>query len=373
MQQQSQQQGPTPPGGFAAPPMPPYYPPPGMMPQQIVVAAPAAGRSFTRAIFTTLATTVFAASLALNLYLIMWSGLVGGGSAAAKQDVLIDGDPTQRVGVISVRGVIGADTFKKFNRMIAEAEADPNLKALVIDIDTPGGAVTASDQIYTRILRFKATMAEQGRTVPVIASIGSIGTSGGYYVACATDHIFAERTALTGNIGVLLPRFNFTKLADKYGIEETTIVSNGAPFKNAGSMFKPEKLEETAYIQKIADDAFAAFKDVVGKARTGKLTVPIETVTDGRAFFAPDADQLGLIDDTGSANDAYLHAAGAAKLSRPHVVKYEEPPSLLAALAGDAEAMGGAAITFDGNAVRVDVGDLGDLMTPRLMYLWRGE
>ena len=344
------------------------------VPPQVIVQTQPAGKSFARTIFTTLATTIFGLSLALNVYLLMFSALMAGGETPAKQGTILEGEPTQKVGVISVKGVIMANTFKRFDRLLTEAEKDANLKALVIDIDTPGGAVTASDQIYTRIGQFRQRMSDQGRTVPIVSTIGSLGTSGGYYVACATDYIFTERTGLTGNIGVLMPRFNLAKLAEKYGVEETTIASNGAPFKNAGSMFKPETPAETAYIQKIADDAFAEFKNVVKASRQAKLTVPLEEATDGRAFFAGDAVKMGLIDATGSSTDAFAYAAKQANLTKPHVVRYEEPPSLLGALSGEGEALGDTSISLDGKSVRVDAQSVvNELLTPRLMYLWRGQ
>jgi protease-4 len=348
-----------------------YYPPP----QQVVVTTAPAGRSFTRAIFTTLATTVFAASLALNLYLLAWSGLMSSANdSGARQNILREGDLSQKVGVISIKGVIDAGTYKKFDKMLTQAEADANLKAIVIDIDTPGGGVTASDQIYARLQRFRSDMEASGRTIPIVATIGSLGTSGGYYVACATDYIFAERTGLTGNIGVLMPRFNLSKLAEKHGVEETTIVSRGAPYKNAGSMFQPENERDNQYIQQIADDAFAAFKDVVKTGRANRLTAPLEQVADGRAFFAPEAARLGLIDATGTADDAFAWAANKAGLSKPHVVRFEEPPSFLSALSGQGEARTNVGVTFEGRSVSVDAaGVINDLLTPRLMYLWRGD
>lgn len=362
----------VPPTG-AYPPVPPmYYPQPQ---QQIVVSTAPAGRSFSRVIFTTLATTLFAGSLALNLYLLMWSGLMSASAdAGAKQSVVRDGDQSQKVGLISVKGVIDGGTFKKFDKMLTQAEADPNLKALVIDIDTPGGGVTASDQIYNRLKRFRTAMESSGRTIPIVSTIGSLGTSGGYYVACGTDYIYTERTGLTGNIGVLMPRFNVSKLAEKYGVQETTIVSNGAPYKNAGSMFQPETEKDNKYIQQIADDAFAAFKDVVKAGRASKLTAPMETVADGRAFFAPEAAKLGLIDATGTADDAISWVATKAGLSKPHVVRFEEPASFLSVLAGGGEAKSNLGVSLDGKSVRVDAGPIVDeLLTPRLMYIWRGE
>ncbi len=348
-----------------------FYPPP----QQVVVTTAPARNSFSRAIFTTLATTVFAGSLALNIYLLAWSGLMSSANdSGSQQNVLVQGDAKQKVGVIAVKGIIDGSTYRKFDKMLTQAEADKDLKALVIDIDTPGGGVTASDQIYNRLLRFKAANEAAGKTIPVISTIGSLGTSGGYYVACATDHIFTERTGLTGNIGVLLPRFNLSKMAEKYGVEETTIVSTGAPYKNAGSMFQPENEKENQYIQKIADDAFAAFKDVVQKGRQSKLKAPIEQVADGRAFFAAEAETLGLIDATGTASDAFTYAAKQANLSNPHVVRFEEPQSLLSALTGSGDAQGNVGVSMDGKSIQIDPAKvIGELLTPRLMYLWRGQ
>jgi protease-4 len=344
-----------------------------MAPPQVVVQTQPGGKSFARTIFTTLATTIFGFSLVLNIYLLLWTYTTSGGDSPVKQTLVLEGEKDQVIGVIGVKGVIMANTFARFDRLLKEAEKNPDLKALVIEIETPGGAVTASDQIYTRINEFREKMEAQGRTVPIVSTIGSLGTSGGYYVACATDYIFTERTGLTGNIGVLMPRFNLAKLAEKYGVEETTIASTGAPFKNAGSMFKEESPAETAYIQKIADDAFAAFKAVVKTARKSKLTVPLEQATDGRAFFAGDALEMGVIDAVGSANDAYIYAAQQCGLSRPHVVRYDEPPTLLGALYGEGEAMGSTSISFNDASVKIDPSMIHELLTPRLMYIWRGQ
>jgi protease-4 len=346
------------------------------MPPQVIVQSAPASRSFTRAIFTTLATTIFGVSLALNLYLLLWSGLMAGGSSGtvSRQEVVIAGDVKQKVVVIGVKGVITGATFKRFDEMIAQAEEDKDLKALVIDIDTPGGAVTASDQIHNRIQKFKAKIAGSGRTVPVVATIGALGTSGGYYVACAADYVFTEPTGLTGNIGVILPRFNVSKLVEKYGIEETTIASTGATYKNAGSMFKPENERDTAYIQKIADDAFASFKSVVATGRKGKLKAPMAEVADGRAFLAADALKMGLIDEVGTASDAYAYVAKQVGLGKPHVVRYEPPASLMEALlGGGAESMGNVSVGYVNGELRLGADAVNELLTPRLLYLWRAN
>src|SRR3712207_6602256 len=116
--------------------------------------------------------------------------------------------------------------------------------------------------------------------------MASLATSGGYYAACGADHVIAQPTTFTGNIGVLMPRYNFSKLMEKYGVEETTIVSSGARFKNAGSSFRPETPEEKQYMQELADSAFKQFKDVVTAGRSSKLKANLEDIANGKVFTA---------------------------------------------------------------------------------------
>src|SRR5205823_12472229 len=120
------------------------------------------------------------------------------------------------------------------DKQLTAAEKDSNIRAVVLHIDTPGGGVTSSDEIYARILRFK-----EKKNVPVVATMAALGTSGGYYIACACDFVYAETTTWTGNIGVLQEGFNVYELFQKWGIKETTIVPACAPHKNAGSTFLP--------------------------------------------------------------------------------------------------------------------------------------
>src|SRR5205823_6414876 len=143
-------------------------------------------------------------------------------------------------------------------------------------------------------------------------------------------------TTLTGNIGVLLPQYNVSKLFDKWGIEENTIVSQGATYKNAGSMFKPEKAEDRAYLQDIADKAFAQFKSVVRTGRTGHKNFDpkqLDSVANGKIYTAEDAKKIGLVADIGYQQDAYEYAAKKAGLTKMTVVRYHDPPSFFDAFA----------------------------------------
>src|SRR5438477_9819650 len=159
--------------------------------------------------------------------------------------------------------------------------------------------------------------------------MGALATSGGYYIACACDYVFAETTSWTGNIGVLQEGFNVSELCQKWGIKETTIVPEGAPYKNAGSMFQPERAEDIKYMRDMVEQAFGRFKYVVNTGRKGKLTQSVDAIANGKVYDGPQAKKLGLVDDIGYAPDAYEKAAQLAGLKDKQVVYYEQPTGLL--------------------------------------------
>src|SRR5258705_10183593 len=254
---------PPPPGMYPAPgpgypppgpgyPPPPMYPPPMMMPPMMMPPGMfRPRRSFAGIIFTTLATTIFGISLTLNLYLLFTSSLAGG-SDKIIQKVLVEGDLKQKIAVIPITGMILSGTAERFDQMLTTAEKDETVKAIVVDVDTPGGAVTPSDEIHARIERFRKT----NPTRPVVVTMGGLATSGGYYIACAGEYVFAQRTTLTGNIGVIMPRYNVSKLAKAYGVEEVTVTAPPDGFKNAGSMFAPVDEKDNKYLQGLIQNAF---------------------------------------------------------------------------------------------------------------------
>jgi len=357
------------PGGYPPPPMmmppmmmpPPYYPP------------PVKSHSFARAIFTTLATTIFGLSIALNIYLLVFSSITSSAGGVGRAETLVDGDSHQQVAVYLIHGVIDDEMSRQIDKDLTAAEKDSSIKAVVLDIDTPGGGVTSSDEIYARIRRFK-----EKKNVPVVATMGALATSGGYYVACACDYVFAETTSWTGNIGVLQEGFNVYELFQKWGIKETTIIPAGAPYKNAGSMFQPERPEDVAYMRAMVEEAFDRFKFVVTTGRTGKLTQPIDQIANGKVYIGPVAKKLGLIDEIGYANDAYDKAAALASLKDKQVVRYQRQPSLMSLFGASNNtappgASSGGPISFNGASLHLDQNSIRELMTPRLMYLWRGR
>jgi protease-4 len=352
------------------------YPPPMMMPPPGFFKPQ---RSFARVIFTTLASIIFGLSLTANLYMLFFSGLGSNlGFSQSKgitQTVVVEGDTHQKIAVIPVTGVIMDGTAEKFKQMLTLAEKDTNVKAIVIDVDTPGGAVTPSDEINASITRFRKD--NPGR--PVVVTMGGMATSGGYYVSCAADYIFAQPTTLTGNIGVILPRYNFSKLAQSYGVEESTITAPLNGFKNAGSPFAPITEKDTQYLQTLIDNAYGKFTGVVLSGRQGKLKGSITNIADGEVYPADKALALGLVDQLGYESDAYDKAAKLANLTNKHVVKYNKVQTLMDLLGGMegksnlSATHNNGGVTINGVNVNIDAALLDELSRPRLMYLWRGQ
>ncbi|CAN5375068.1 hypothetical protein BH10PLA1_BH10PLA1_04010 [soil metagenome] len=373
-------QGPiNPQGAFSPPPAPGAMPPPGfyppMPPAFYPPPPPAKGRSFARAIFTTLATTIFGISILLNLYLLLLSGILN--SRVLQQETVLEkGDPNNRIVVLSLNGIINEKSSEKFRKQLKTLEDDATCKALVVEVDSPGGSVTASDEIYHALMLYKAKMGK-----PIIINQGALAASGGYYVSCAGDYIVAQPSTLTGNIGVLFPRFNLSKMLDKWGIDETTLKAKGSPFKNAESMFKPETPEANAYLQEIVDEAYVQFRDVVVKGRSAALKGKIEDIANGKIYTADQALKLGLVDLVDYPEAAYAEAAKRARLGtvKPTIIRMKDTPGILELLGaktglGPAGASGTAPdlgnVEFRG--MNIDAGTVYDLLTPRLMYLWNG-
>ena len=322
-------------------------------------------RTFARGVFLTLALMIFGLSLTLNVYLLLAGALLGG-SRTGQTVTLISGNPDQQVAVISLGGIIDGASAEQFERQLRRIEQNKRVKALVVQIDSPGGEVTASDQIHNLIVYFK-----QESGVPVVVQMGALATSGGYYIACAADHLIAQPTTLTGNIGVVMPRFNIHEMLERWGVRETSIVSTGSPFKNAGSMFKPEQAEETAYWQGLADEAFRQFKQVIVQSRGSRLKGSMETIVSGKAFMAEQAQQLGLIDQVGYPHQAYAKAAELAGLDDMTVVLYRPAPSLLELLGvrGVLPTPSSHGVTIKGVNVLVEGRRLEELLAPRLLYV----
>ena len=180
---------------------------------------------------------------------------------------------------------------------LTKAEEDENLKAMVLRINSPGGTVTASDIVYHEIRQFK-----KKRDIPIVASIMDLGTSGGYYVAVASDKIVAHPSTITGSVGVIMVSLNGEGLLEKIGVEANTIASG--PKKSMGSPFRTMTPEERAIFQNVIDGMYDQFVTVVDDGRTNLQKGEIRRLADGRIYSASQAKELGLIDEVGYLEDA---------------------------------------------------------------------
>ncbi|HRK30677.1 MAG TPA: signal peptide peptidase SppA, partial [Tepidisphaeraceae bacterium] len=346
--------------------LPPGMPPPMHYPPMMMPPPPPRGGGFSKAILVTLATTIFGLSLTLNLYLLLMTGLLGkGGMSGLSTSVERDGDAKQQIAVLPVHGLIIGKTYEQFDRWMSVVENDTNVKALVIDVDTPGGEVTASDQIHRRIAGFK-----QSRRIPVVVSMGGMGTSGGYYVSANADWIVAQPTTLTGNIGVRWDRLSLAKMADKIGVEDNSLHSSGADFKTAGSMWKNETPEETAYLTGLIDEAFRIFKGVVKDGRGERLKQPIDVIANGKVYTATEAHGLGLIDEVDYPDAAIAKAAALAGLTSPRVVRYSRPPGFFESFGAESSI---TSLNANSTGLKFDRNTLHELAAPRMMYHWTGR
>lgn len=306
-------------------------------------------------------------SISINIMLLAGSNFTAGKNVVTT--VVTPGNSHEQIAVIPLDGLIDDAQEARFNRFIGHARDDADVKAVIILIDTPGGSVTASDEIYKRIKKFKSE-----KNVPIVVAMRGMATSGGYYAACGADYIVAERTTLTGNIGVLMPQYNFHKLLDKYGIEDNTVVATGATFKDAGSPTRAPKPEHAGYFQGEIDAAFTIFKKVVTDGRGNRLKKSIEEIANGKAYNGDEAYSLGLIDevdDAGYLDAAIKYATKQANLSGPVVTEYHDPlPSLLNLLASSYT---GGRANAGGVTINLDASLIDRVSSPRMMYIFRGS
>jgi protease-4 len=200
---------------------------------------------------------------------------------------------------------------------LERAEADPAVKAIVLRVNSPGGGIVATDEIYTALKKLEK---------PVVASMGEMAASGGYYVSCATREIIANPATLTGSIGVISAVPNFEELLDKIGIEMLVIKSG--TMKDELSSYREPTEEEIAHWQGIIDEAYEQFLGVVVQERDLDPEEARE-MADGRVYTGQQALDLELVDRLGNLPDAIELAAELGGIEgEPRVIEYQHTPRL---------------------------------------------
>jgi protease IV len=232
--------------------------------------------------------------------------------------VEIDGVITESSEVADFLGTVSEGMVGRLHEELDMARSDDDVKALVLRINSPGGTVTGSDLIYDEIRRFR-----EERKVPVVAQLMGIAASGGYYIALAADEIHAQRTTVTGSIGVIFSGFNLAGLMEKLGVENQTITSGA--YKDAGSILRRMRPEERAQLQTVIDDLYERFVEVVKTGRAKLAPEKIRALADGRIFSANQALEAGLVDQISSFDASVRRARELAGLTSAQVITYHRP------------------------------------------------
>ena len=248
------------------------------------------------------------------------------------QERIVHRDKTwtsSRIAILDISGVLmngpkpgllseGENPVSLFVEKLAAAERDDRVKAVIVRVNSPGGTVTASDTLYSEINVFKKKTGK-----PVIALFQDVAASGGYYLSCATDEIIAQRTTVTGSIGVIMQMFNFTGSMAKLGMTADAITSGA--HKDTGTPFRPMRPEERDLFQKLVDGFYEQFVDAVATGRPKLSRDQVRSLADGRVYSAEQALAAGLIDRIGTLHDAIDVAKQRANITNAHAVAYRRP------------------------------------------------
>ncbi len=223
-----------------------------------------------------------------------------------------------RVALIRIEGII--TDSREATEEIKEYVKNPSVKAIVLRIDSPGGAVAPSQEIYEEVRKAVAKKK-------VLVSMGSVAASGGYYIASPATRIIANPGTLTGSIGVIMEIPNITGLMDKLGIK-TEVVKSGK-HKDMASIFRGIGKEEREILQGVLDNVHTQFIKAVAEGRK-MLPSDVEKIADGRVFTGEQALKVGLIDELGNLEDAVQVAAKLSGIKgEPVIVSKKERFSLI--------------------------------------------
>ncbi|MBT3199024.1 MAG: signal peptide peptidase SppA [Phycisphaerales bacterium] len=277
-----------------------------------------------------------------------------------------------KIAVVDVSGVIfndrskgllgsGENPVSLFIEKMDKAQADPNVCALLLRINSPGGGVTASDIMYNRIQEYKTATGK-----PVVAVLVDVAASGGYYIACAADEIIAHKTTITGSIGVIVQAVSFAGTMDKIGVTAQAITSG--KMKDMGSPLKPLDPADIKVLQGVVDDFYAKFVAVVDAGRPKLTTAQVKTLADGRIFTADEALANGLVDSLGYMDQALAVAKTRSGSDRVRAVMYGRPVGHRANAYSMAPEVGAQF-----NLINVDTTTLMSMARPNFMYLWSGR
>jgi protease-4 len=273
------------------------------------------------------------ASLFMNVVLTITAFSRLGGTAQVQEglprfrEVVVDRaqkGSRDKIAIIALRGLIssslpgnvGDSMVDDMRYALEQAREDKNVRAIVLEIDSPGGEVTASDVIYNAVVRARARK-------PVVVYMDSVAASGGYYVACGGKYLMANETTITGSIGVIIQTLNYEQLFNKIGL--ASVVFKSGKFKDMLNGARPITPEEREYVQGFVMGTYEKFLGIVARERNLVAEDLRANIADGRILSGRDAHEKKLIDGLGQIEDAFRKARELGDAPDAAVVKYGPP------------------------------------------------
>ena len=287
------------------------------------------------------------------------------------EERVVEGEGKNKILIVDVTGVISnkergrglagkrVPLPARIREELSKAKSDPLVAGVILRIDTPGGTVAASDTIYHEVQDFRRRSRK-----PVYASITGLGTSGGYYVACAADKIHVHPTAVTGSIGVIAMQLNLEGMMEKIGIKDKTYKTgkNKALF----SPLRADTPEEQLIIQTLLESFHERFVDIVFGARKNRLSRgAVASLADGRPYTAKQALDRGLVDAVAYMNETIETMKLDLELDEARIIRYVRPGGY-----------GGSIYSIKDSSVNIlslDSGLLADIEGPEFLYIWPGR
>ncbi len=264
-----------------------------------------------------------------NLILLV-SLVIAVGGTPAGTETFVSGDPlsSDKIAIIDISGTIMPPFTERTIKTIDTVAEDNDVKGVVLSVDSPGGFVADSHQIYAKLVKLR-------QKKPIYVAMKRIAASGGYYVAMGAGpegKIFAEPTTWTGSIGVIIPHYDVSKIASDFGVKSAPLVTG--PFKDSLSPFRELSPEESELWKSIMDDSFDRFKGIIDEGRANLTLEQVAPLATGRIFTANQAVEVGLVDQIGFEEDAIEALKSHLKLATAQVIRHKHPPSLLEAVLG---------------------------------------
>lgn len=272
------------------------------------------------------------------------------------EEVIQAGPRTSKIAIIAVEGIIGSERARDVYRQLKSAREDKRVKGLIIRVNSPGGTLSASDEIYNEICKYRRQTGK-----PVVAFMQGIAASGGYYASVACDKIIAEPTAITGSVGVIMGYFVLQELfEEKLGIQPVVIKSGLK--KDWPSLFQAPTEEQRQYVQdKLITPAYERFVQVVAESRSSLTLAEVRRLADGSIYGVQEALDENMIDEIGYLDEAIEEVKSLAGIEKAQVVEYRKPFSLAGFLSVQSK-----------NLLKIDRTTLYELSTPQVLYLWDG-